>query len=347
MTIEVQIREFLKHQDYKNCSKFLIDNTGIDKQIKPGNINELERYYSLLYEELRNNGKHLDLFFYTNIFLNHMIKLEKKDGAHYHKGLGYHNSGISLYRLALSQFLNAFIEDAITTRKNLPLTPGRQELQCLFKANEDDLEKLGKHTIESSKTGIISPEEILKNYIGHYGEPYTELWQVETNISQIEKDIRNCISRILGQGWLDNETFLNKGKKEEIIGRQIQEKKILGKAASDSLIDYLNFSDYALIVKHNQNLFNPIFGDINEFADKMEKLRYIRNKIAHFRKIFKEDIDEVNRIRKYLGDGLEKGLNLKREDISSQHWDSKAFATSGNTYTACIYVGLIRVGVIG
>jgi len=330
MTIEEQIKALIKSKDYKTCADLLIKNTGLDKSIKPNNIDELEKHYSILFNLLNEQGDYYDLLYFSNNLIQHMKYLEKKDETHYHKGLPYHSSGIALYQLALSQFLKAFIEDVIKKKEALPLEAGRQHLQGFFKVNEDDLEKIGKFALELFQKKVNSSEEILDKYFHTHGSPYIELWQVENKISQIEIEIRQCINKVLGHSWMDNKIYLKGDKKEDIRRRQMREEAALGKAASNSLTDYLSFSDYAALIKEAEGKFKPIFEDVDEFQKKMNVLEAIRNKIAHFRKIFKEDIEILNETRKWLGDGLQKGLQMDKEDIPSQHWDSKSFATSGN-----------------
>ena len=241
--------------------------------------------------------------------------------------------GISNYKIALSSFLNAFIEDVIKEKKALPITPARGHLEGLFKASTESLEKLGEFTLKFTKNGTVPSNVILKKFNENVGPPFVELWRVEYHISQIENEIRSVIDRNLPDGWMDEDKYFN--RKEEIEKRKRNEEAYLEKASSESLVDYLDFSDYYKIAKYkdNEKIFRPIFGDLDEFEEKMKVLKAIRNKIAHFRKIFDEDIKKVDEIRKWLGDGLEKGLGLSREQIPSQYWDSSANAVSGNIYT--------------
>jgi hypothetical protein len=338
MTIEEQIKEFLKSGDYRGCRHLLIDNTGKDKPINPKDVDTMEGYYSLLFNYLNKKGEYRGLCSSVFALLEHLKRLEQTDEQHYHKGLEYHNMGIALYRLSLRNFLLAFIEDAIRKQDKFPLTPARQYLEGLFKVEKGDLQKLGHHAIEILNKKLELSENILDNFTGSNGYLHVELWQVENNISQIEKEIRECINKTLGQNWIDNKLYIPGNKKKEIERRQMREKGYLGKASSDSLIDYLSFPDYIDVVDNPESelKFKPIFDDIDEFKRNMQILELIRNKIAHFRDIYITDIEEVNRIRKWLGPKLEKGLTISIEEIPSQHWDSSAFGTSGQVINVCI-----------
>jgi hypothetical protein len=332
MIIEEQIKALIGEQKYLDCVDLLIENTGKEKTIDPANTKDMEIKFSLLFDHLRKEGEYHLLRISAHKLKQHLKKLEQVGGNHYHKGLGYHNLGIALHKIALGSFLTAFIEDAIKEKEPLPLKPARQHLEGLFKASSEDLEKLGKYAIEISKNGPIPSNTILKKFNEDPGPPFVELWRVEYHISQIEKEIRIVINKNLPEGWMDNTEYFN--WKEDIESKKRNEKAYLGKAASDSLIDYLDFSDYYKIAQYKKNgeIFWPIFGDLNEFENKMKSLKFIRNKIAHFRKIFVEDIIKVDEIRKWLKNGLEKGLGVKKEQIPSQYWDSSAHAISGNIY---------------
>jgi hypothetical protein len=143
MTIEEQIKALIREQKYIECVDLLIEHTGDRKTIDPANTEDMENKFSLLFDHLRKEGEYHLLRISAHKLKQHLKKLEEVGGNHYHKGLGYHNLGIALYKIALGSVLNAFIEDAIKERDPLPLKPARQRLEGLFKVSTEDLEKLG------------------------------------------------------------------------------------------------------------------------------------------------------------------------------------------------------------
>ena len=62
------------------------------------------------------------------------------------------------------------------------------------------------------------------------------------------------------------------------------------------------------------------------------KLEYLRNKIAHFRKVYREDIEILEHVRKSLALKISDCLNVKQTDLQSQIWDSRAVMCSGMAY---------------
>ena len=256
--------------------------------------------------------------------VNHLEGLEAKDKTHYHKGLGYHNLAIAHYYMAFQNFLYAYIEDVISLGKEFPLTPARIHLAGLFKASEEDLQKLGKQAIHYNKNGIAKAEEILKKVEQEY-KIYAELWKSEYMISLIEKQIRECIKKIL-----PHDKIIDNGKKKDIEKQMEDEKNLLGRQSSKDYIDYLTLGEYKKIINNYWNDFKGIFNDKEEFNKKFEIMRLIRNKIAHFRKIHPDDIKKLEKIGKWFGEKLK---NCLQQETSIGYFDSKDFAISGSVYT--------------
>lgn len=330
MIIEEQIKALIGEQRYIECVDLLIEHTGEGKTIDPNNTKDMEDKFYLLLNHLRKNRDYKLLHISAHKLKKHLKKLEEIGGTHYHKGLLYHNLGIALHKFSLGCFLSAFIEDAINNKEPLPLKPARQHLEGLFKANNEDLEKLGEYAIKSCKNTPDTCNDILKKFIKDSREPFIELWRIEYEVSLLEKEIRKCIDETLPSNWW-NETKHFK-EKVKIEAYREKEKELLGRASSDSLIDYLSITEYIRIVKDNETLFKPKIGDVDEFSNKMKIVEYIRNKVAHTRKVYKEDTEKLEETRKWLGKKIANCQEVDVIQLPSQYLDSSAHAISGNIY---------------
>ena len=330
MSIEEQIKHFIEKEDYVNCISFLIENTGKNKPINPENTTEMEKYYSILFIHLNIQENYRVLHKSAFRLLHNLEKLEREDNHHYHKGLMLHNLGIASYKYARDWFIYAFIEDVIREKIDLPFQAATQHLQGLFKADIEDLSKLGKYTLKYQKN-LISNEEILSHFLKDRIELFMELWRIEYNISQIEKEIRDCLNSVLPNGWIDDKTIFS--EKPNLEGNREREIELLGRASSDSLVDYMSFSHYTKIIKiGGEKYFKQKIKDIDEFNNKLMTLEYLRNKIAHFRKVFPQDIKILKEVRLWLAPKISVCLNVKQGDLQSQIWDSRAVMCSGMVY---------------
>lgn len=330
MTIDEQIKVLIEGDKYPDCVGLLVENTGKGKAIDPNNIKDMEEKYSILFRHLDKEGEYMLLRQSAHRLKIHLQSLEENDSKHYHKGLMHHNLGIALYKLALGSFLNAFIEDVIKDQEALPLKPARQHLEGLFKTSTEDLEKLGDHAIKLSNNSPNLSKKILEKFIKDFGEPFIEMWIIEYEISLLEREIRKCIDETLPRDWWENTKYFK--EKAKIEAYRENEKDLLGKVSSDSLLDYLSITEYIRIVKDNETLFKPKVGDVDEFGKKMKVVEYIRNKVAHTRKVYKEDIEKLEEMRKWLGKKIANCQNIEETQLPSQYWDSSAHAISGNIY---------------
>lgn len=74
---------------------------------------------------------------------------------------------------------------------------------------------------------------------------------------------------------------VDRKKKVEVLRKQYLQEHPMEKNADLSLIDFLDYNDYQIIIEKRWQLFRDDFGKLATFADNFERLRKLRNNIKH------------------------------------------------------------------
>jgi len=163
--------------------------------------------------------------------------------------------------------------------------------------------------------------EAIKKGVGSYWDNYfDEIFVVRDDISmsrctksydpiyQIEIDLRHLILRKLSSKdkWIKNLPISSSIRKKAEKNMKKDRDKYGSEMTGTNILQYLYLSNLIKIINNDSEVFD-------EFTDtdikKLDRLKDIRNKIAHNRYLSKEDYIDVTRIYNELKKKLEISLN--------------------------------------
>lgn len=271
--------------------KLLKENTGKGKVLDPSDTPKMEHAWSLFGNPLLLEGQTDNFIKVCVEMYAHIIRLQDRDDARYHKGWSTYSLGNGFLLKALENFLLAFVEDTISSRVYPELALSTATLQIVFKVDSEFLTKLSEKVIKEAPA-VKDPYIILSDLgpkIYPEGIPM-ELWTLEHKMLMIENKLRKFIEKQLSnacQDWWQK--LIPDTLREEVDRRMIDTSRVLWFSEQPtSPLEYLSFpKDYINVIKYDKCWphFKDAFKHKAILEGRLEGLGHIRHKIAHYRKI--------------------------------------------------------------